>query len=101
MWLCLASGIFFPSEIVSKILQRGAHGAVIAEGRADPPCRPDRGSDVDRANIGRVAPPIYSSVSFRQGQPVTGEWISDLCDHHHQVNREPVSTSWAISHWQS
>jgi hypothetical protein len=35
----------------------------------------DRGSDVDRANIGRVAPPIYSSVSFRQGQPVTGEWI--------------------------
>jgi hypothetical protein len=58
----------FPSEIVSKILQRGAHAPVIAEGRADPPCGADRRSDVGRANIGRAAPPIYPSVSFRQGQ---------------------------------
>jgi hypothetical protein len=36
-----------PSEIVPKILQRGAHAPVIAGGR--------------------VAPPIYPSVSFRQG----------------------------------
>jgi hypothetical protein len=56
-----------PSEIVSKILQRGAHAPVLAKGRADPPCGPDRRSDVGRANLGRPAPPIYPSVSFRQG----------------------------------
>jgi hypothetical protein len=39
----------------------------IAEGRANPPCGPDRRSDVGRANIGRATPPIYPSVSFRQG----------------------------------
>jgi hypothetical protein len=60
-----------PSEIVSKILQRGAHAPVLAKGRADPPFRPDRRSDVGRANIGRAAPPIYPSVSFRQGHPTT------------------------------
>jgi hypothetical protein len=56
------------AEIVSKILQRGAYAPVIAEGRAYPPCRPDCRSDVGRANFGRTAPPIYPSVSFRQGQ---------------------------------
>src|SRR5436190_4104114 len=54
----------------SKILQRGEHALILAEGRADPPCGPDRRSDVGRANIGRAAPPIYPSVSFRQGQGV-------------------------------
>src|SRR5262249_17500326 len=56
------------AEIVPKILQRGAHTPVIAEGRADPACRPARRSDVGCANFGRTAPPIYPSVSFRQGQ---------------------------------
>jgi len=38
--------------------------------RADPACRPARRSDVGCANFGRTAPPIYPSVSFRQGQPI-------------------------------
>jgi hypothetical protein len=69
-------------EIVSKILQRGAHAPVIAEGRAYPPCRPDRRSDVGRANFGRTAPPIYPSVSFRQGQRGTrrrSPWFCSEC----------------------
>jgi hypothetical protein len=41
---------------------------VIAQGRADSSRRPDRRSDLGRANFGRATPPIYPSVSFRQGQ---------------------------------
>jgi hypothetical protein len=58
------------TEIVSKILQRGAHALVIAEGRADPPRRPDRRLDLGRTNIGRTAPPICPGVSFQQGQGI-------------------------------
>jgi hypothetical protein len=38
------------------------------EGRADSARRPDRRSHAARANLGRTTPPIFSSVSFRQGQ---------------------------------
>jgi hypothetical protein len=51
-----------------KYYQRGPHPLITAEGRADPPRRPDRRADVGRANFGWAAPPIYPSVSFRQGQ---------------------------------
>jgi hypothetical protein len=72
MSLRLASGIFVIWSNRIKILQRGAHALITAEGRGDPPRRPDRRSDVGRANFNfvRAAPPIYSSVSFRKGQEV-------------------------------
>src|SRR5262249_8131512 len=56
------------AQIVSGILQRGAHAPIVAEGRADPSRCPDRRSDVSRASFGRAAPPIHTSVSFRQAQ---------------------------------
>jgi hypothetical protein len=72
MSLRLASDIFVIWSNRIKILQRGAHAPITAEGRGDPPRRPDRRSDVGRANFNfvRAAPPIYSSVSFRKGQEV-------------------------------
>src|SRR5215813_1815374 len=49
----------------------------IAEGRAYPPCGPDRRSDVGRANILRATPPIYPSVSFRQGHGAAAYGATD------------------------
>src|SRR5215207_664251 len=45
MWLCLASGIFVICSNRIKNIQRGPHPLIAAEGRADPPRRPDRRSD--------------------------------------------------------
>src|ERR1700704_2932104 len=54
------------AQVISKILQRSSHTLVIAQGCTDPPRRPDRRSHVGRADFGRTAPPIYTSMSFRQ-----------------------------------
>jgi hypothetical protein len=56
---------------VSKILQRGAHALITGEGCADLSRRPGRRPDLGRACLGRVAPSICPSVSFRQGQGIS------------------------------
>ena len=53
-----------------KILQRGSYAPIAAQGRADPAFRPDCRSHAGDASSGRTAPPIFQSVSFRQGQPL-------------------------------
>jgi hypothetical protein len=56
------------AQFLSKILQRGSYAPVAAQGRADPASRPDCRSHAGDASSGRTAPPIFQSVSFRQGQ---------------------------------
>src|SRR5207302_1407092 len=41
---------------------------IAAQGRADPACRSDCRLHAGDASAGRTAPPIFHSVSFRQGQ---------------------------------
>jgi hypothetical protein len=63
-------------------------------GRADPACRSECRSHTGDASSGRTAPPIFQSVSFRQGQ---GFWLSKdthvaRCPHR-QDNRPPQLAS--------
>src|SRR5262249_553691 len=55
------------------------YASVIGEGRADLP-RPDRRSNVGRANFGQAAPSIYASVSFRQGRPAKSTGLGFTAD---------------------
>jgi hypothetical protein len=57
------------SRFVISDLTHGSPGASIAaQGCADPACRPDCRSHAGNASSGRTTPPIFQSVSFRQGQ---------------------------------
>jgi hypothetical protein len=56
------------AQFVSKVLQRGPHAPISAEGCADRARRPTQRPRDSGATFGRLTPPIYSNLSFRQGQ---------------------------------
>src|SRR2546425_4970091 len=56
------------AQFLPKILQRGSYAPIAAQGFADPACRSDCRSHAGNASSGRTAPPIFQSVSIRQGQ---------------------------------
>src|SRR6266536_1117416 len=58
MLLCSASGIS----------QRGSYAPIAAQGRADPAGRSDCRAHAGDASPGRIAPSIFQSLGFRQGQ---------------------------------
>src|SRR5712692_3250035 len=82
------------AQIVPRILQRGPHALITAKGRADPAHCADRRSDVGCAHLGRPTPPIYPSVSFRQGQQQTWAQLSGYF--HSTLFRTPsmIRTFW-------
>ena len=83
MLLCSASGISGICSILTKILQRGWYAPIPAQGRADPAYRPDCRSCAGNASSGRTAPPLFQSVSFRQGQII-------VCTRRQARGREPL-----------
>jgi hypothetical protein len=56
------------AQFLPKILQRGSYAPIAAQGRANPACRPECRPHAGDASSRRTAPPIFQSVSFRQGQ---------------------------------
>ena len=56
------------AQFLPKILHRGSYAPIAAQGRADPACRRDCRPRAGDATSERTAPPIFQSVSFRQGQ---------------------------------